>query len=182
MDVYLLFATWIMNKSVKIGNWNLTADDETLISFFTPVFCSVRLTKLLIYADLAVFSINRNTISCYYFVRVVLFPRFISKFEPSGLLADRGHISVETCTHRIGGCEATTIWGCYAMLSCRVHWLRSSDEPLRLGAGPSEQGREGQLNAYHKTSAYILSFENDGVTDILTTYLSMCFSFFELSS
>lgn len=69
------------------------------------------------------------------------FPRFISKFEPSGLLADRGHISVETCTHRIGGCEATTIWGCYAMLSCRVHWLRSSDEPLRLGAGPSEQAQ-----------------------------------------
>ena len=28
----------------------MTADDETLISFFTPVFCSVCLTNLLIYA------------------------------------------------------------------------------------------------------------------------------------
>ena len=50
-SLYHNFGLQINNKNVPIFNWNLTADDKTLIPFFTSVFCRFCVNKVLLYAE-----------------------------------------------------------------------------------------------------------------------------------
>ena len=56
-SLYHNFGLQLINKHVQIFHWILTADDKTLIPFFTSVFCNFCVNNQVLYADANTFCL-----------------------------------------------------------------------------------------------------------------------------